>query len=65
LPAAALMAVLLWLGWQLLAPLGNVPGLAVALPLGALSYALLLQWWGVPEARAVAALAAAGSRRLR
>jgi hypothetical protein len=59
------MAVLLWLGWQVLAPLGDLVGLAVALPTGALGYALLLQWWGVPEARSVVALAVAGSRRLR
>jgi putative peptidoglycan lipid II flippase len=65
LPAAALMAVLLWLGWHVLAPLGDLLGLVIALPLGALSYALLLHWWGVPEARAVVALAVATSRRLR
>jgi putative peptidoglycan lipid II flippase len=65
LPAAALMAILLWLGWHVLAPLGDLVGLAVLVPLGALCYALLLHWWGVPEARAVVALASSGSRLAR
>jgi putative peptidoglycan lipid II flippase len=57
LPAAALMAGLLWVVWHALAPLGDLPGLAVTVPLGAVTYALLLHWWGVPEARAVVAVA--------
>jgi putative peptidoglycan lipid II flippase len=65
LPAAGLMAALLWVGWRALEPLGDVVGLALALPIGALSYAALLHWWGVPEARAALALTLRIGRRGR
>lgn len=61
-PAAVLMAALLWLCWHALAPLGDLLGLALALPIGAVSYAILLHWWGVPEARAAFALIPISSR---
>ncbi len=63
IPAAALVGAAAWLAWPLLAHAGLLIGLAAAGLLGLLLYALLLQVFGVPEARAAYALARARVKR--
>ena len=52
-PAAALTGAAVWLAWPLLAALGGLMSLLVAIALGTAIYGALVSLLGVPEARAV------------
>lgn len=57
LPAAAAMGAVVWVAWPLLSHAGGLVGLCATVGLGGLVYVALIQALGVPESRALVALA--------